>query len=417
MIQIKKEWISKLLIILFYFSYFIPSFSSFDRIGNQWFYLSIISVISFIFILYETSTHSKIKLLIKEKAFISYLFFIVWALTSILYSFNKSESIVTFNQYFTVFVSFVLIKILLTNVPDGINFLLKIFLSAFLLEATLSIVPILIDIEKGALEYRSLRYIGAAANVNITAYSLLYKLPILLYFFSKENRILLKVIYVLAFISTLLIITILGTRSAFISAGVVIISFFIYMVQAKNVSSYKIKHILTITASTIIIIFTSKIISDNGTDVISRASTISLDTNDGSVDERLRFYKQGINYFLENPIIGTGIGNWKIFSIKYDKENIVEYIVPYHAHNDFIQLLVELGIFGLLLYSAFIFFSLKKLFRVEIFDNKINFLYLGIAGVYFIDSMLNFPIARPISQIFLIFFICLISLYKGKSYV
>ena len=345
------------------------------------------------------------------------MFFIVWALTSILYSFNKSESIVTFNQYFTVFVSFVLIKILLTNVPDGINFLLKIFLSAFLLEATLSIVPILIDIEKGALEYRSLRYIGAAANVNITAYSLLYKLPILLYFFSKENRIFLKVIYVLAFISTLLIITILGTRSAFISAGVVIISFFIYMVQAKNVSSYKIKHILTITASTIIIIFTSKIISDNGTDVISRASTISLDTNDGSVDERLRFYKQGINYFLENPIIGTGIGNWKIFSIKYDKENIVEYIVPYHAHNDFIQLLVELGIFGLLLYSAFIFFSLKKLFRVEIFDNKINFLYLGIAGVYFIDSMLNFPIARPISQIFLIFFICLISLYKGKSYV
>ena len=70
-------------------------------------------------------------------------------MVSILYSFNKSEAIVTFNQYFTVFISFILIKILLTNISGRINFLLKMFLLGFFTEIILSIFPILMDIEKG----------------------------------------------------------------------------------------------------------------------------------------------------------------------------------------------------------------------------------------------------------------------------
>lgn len=417
MITKQKKLISKILIILFLITYFIPPISSYDRIGNQWFYLSVICSISFLFIVLETSLHSIIKSLFKEKGIITYFLFIVWAMGSILYSFNKSEAIVTFNQYFTVFISFVIIKILLTNIPEGKFFLLKILFSSFLLEVFLSIAPILYDIEKGSLEFRSLRYIGASANVNITSFSLLYKVPILLYFFSNENRILVKTFYVIVFMSTLLIISVLGTRSAYISTCVIMISYILYMTQIKNGFLFKMKQILPIISSALIIIFTSSIISKKGTDLISRASTINIDTNDGSVDQRLRYYKHGISYFLENPIIGSGIGNWKIFSIKYDRENIDGYVIPYHAHNDFIQLLVELGIFGLLLYSTFIFFFIKKLFIFNLFEDKINFLFLGIAGSYFIDSFLNFPIARPISQIFLILFICLISLYKEKAHV
>ena len=49
--------------------------------------------------------------------------------------------------------------------------------------------------------------------------------------------------------------------------------------------------------------------------------------------------------FLE---LDLGIG--KIKSIDYDSKDIVGYIVPYHAHSDFIQLGAELGIIGFLLY-------------------------------------------------------------------
>ena len=416
MLITQRTLISKTLIILFFISYFIPTFTSYDRMANQWFYLIIISILSSLFIFLDKSVHQKIKFIIKEKEILSYFLFIIWALISILYSFNKPEAIVTFNQYFTVFVCFLVIRILLTNITGAIDFILKIFLFTLLFEVILSIIPILNDIENGTLEYRSIKYLGAAANVNITAYSLLYKTPILLYFFTKEKKLFLRIIYLLAFVSILLIITVLGTRSAFISVGVLVVSYIIYIIQINIKKKYKIQNILFVILSILFIVVISNRISEKGSDFISRASSISINTTDGSVEQRLRYYKTGVNFFLENPLIGTGIGNWKIFSIKYDKTHIDGYIVPYHAHNDLIQLLVELGALGLFLYLLFIFFSIRKLFRFDLFNDKINYLFMGIVGIYFIDSMLNFPIARPISQIFLIFFISLISMYKDKPH-
>ena len=61
-----------------------------------------------------------------------------------------------------------------------------------------------------------------------------------------------------------------------------------------------------------------------GDDIISRASTIRLDTQDGSVNQRLRYYKQGLGHFIDNPIIGVGIGNWKLKS-DYDKKIFMGY--------------------------------------------------------------------------------------------
>ena len=75
-----------------------------------------------------------------------------------------------------------------------------------------------------------------------------------------------------------------------------------------------------------------------GADALSRASTISISTNDGSVNQRLRYYEDVLTHISSNPILGVGIGNWKLTSIGYDKADITGYIVPYHAHSDFISL-------------------------------------------------------------------------------
>ena len=53
--------------------------------------------------------------------------------------------------------------------------------------------------------------------------------------------------------------------------------------------------------------------------VIARASSISISTTDGSVNQRLRYYEQGLTQFLKTPFLGVGIGNWKLISIEYDK--------------------------------------------------------------------------------------------------
>ena len=86
--------------------------------------------------------------------------------------------------------------------------------------------------------------------------------------------------------------------------------------------------------------------STKGADAISRAATISFSTNDGSVNQRLRYYEDVLTHMKSNPFFGVGLGNWKLKSIEYDAKDILGYVVPYHAHSDFIQLGAELGIIG-----------------------------------------------------------------------
>ena len=416
MLTIKNQIISKILISLFLITYFIPNFYAIDRIGNQWFFLSIMSFLSIIFIIKDQNLYTKIKSTIFEKSSILYLIFILWTLSSISYSYNKVEALVTFNQFFSIFISFIIIKTLLHNIPNGIDFILKLFLILLTLEVFMSLIPIIKDIENNKLLIRSMDYKGAAANINITSFSILYKTPILLYFLTKEKKIYIKFIFIILLFSIFLIISILGTRGAYIGAIICLISYLAYLLKTNFKTIFKIKQFAIVCLTLILVLLVNVNLTQGGSDAISRASTISLNTQDGSINSRLRYYKQGINHFIENPIIGVGIGNWKFISIDYDKNNIDGYIVPFHAHNDFIQLLAELGLFGLTFYILFIFFSIKKLFKNIFFDDHINFLLLGSLLIYLSDSMINFPIARPISQLFLITFICLISLYEKKAY-
>ena len=141
-------------------------------------------------------------------------------------------------------------------------------------------------------------------------------------------------------------------------------------------------------------------VSEKGADVISRAAT-SISQADGSVGKRIRYYQDVFNHFISNPIVGVGIGNWKISSIHYDRQDIDGYIVPYHAHSDFIQLGAELGIIGFILYLGIFvlafYYSLIILFKSSLDnDNKWFIFFLTSSlGIYFIDANLNFPIARP----------------------
>ena len=108
-----------------------------------------------------------------------------------------------------------------------------------------------------------------------------------------------------------------------------------------------------------------------------------------------------MNHFKSNPVFGVGIGNWKLSSIFYDKEDITGYIVPYHAHSDFIQLGAELGIIGFILYFGIFllafYFVIVILFKSDLDSDKKLFVFflLSSLAVYFIDANLNFPIARP----------------------
>ena len=81
-------------------------------------------------------------------------------------------------------------KALLSNISNSIDFILKLFLILLSIEVFMSLYPMLKDIENNMLTFRSMDYKGAAANINISSFSILYKIPILLYFLTKEKNLL-----------------------------------------------------------------------------------------------------------------------------------------------------------------------------------------------------------------------------------
>jgi len=97
-----------------------------------------------------------------------------------------------------------------------------------------------------------------------------------------------------------------------------------------------------------------------------------------------------------------------------------DYIVQYYTHNDFLQVLAEVGLLGLIFYILFFGTIFKKLFLNIINSIQSNniFLFLGMAFLtYLADALINFPGSRIVSQLNLVVLISLINynLNNGKD--
>jgi O-antigen ligase len=74
----------------------------------------------------------------------------------------------------------------------------------------------------------------------------------------------------------------------------------------------------------------------------------------GSAQERTALLERGLNLSLRHPIIGLGMGNFHIYSIR---EKV--------AHNGYVETAAELGTIGLLAYLIIILAPLRGLAKIE----------------------------------------------------
>ena len=232
------------------------------------------------------------------------------------------------------------------------------------------------------------------------------KSPVIIYFLFKHQKNKFKVLLLsVILLMVVLSIFILLSRGAFIAFAISTFLLIIYFFIKSNIRKFIIPLVYSVTILLGYFI-SSNLINSEGTNIINeRVSSINIDRADESIDERLRFYSAAIKSIYKNPIIGIGIGNWKIETIRYDAKNLVGYRVPNHAHNDFLQVAAESGLIALIFFLGFIlypfiFYLKNKLYKES---NHILYLVLIMMSVYIIDSMLNFPISRPVSHIFLVF--------------
>lgn len=128
--------------------------------------------------------------------------------------------------------------------------------------------------------------------------------------------------------------------------------------------------------------------------VVSRFFSI-FDLNEGSNSERIENWSQGYDLFSNNLISGVGIGNYS-----YNLNPLLEYRDPVYAHNLYIDLGAEMGIFSLLCWVLIFTVTIWQLIVVVRRNRKdyLHYLSVGLVGslVWFsVHAFFDTPIYSP----------------------
>ncbi|MDA9893062.1 O-antigen ligase family protein [Flavobacteriaceae bacterium] len=383
---------------------FVPNWEAVDKIAPQWLLMGIVNTLAVLYVGYHrTSYGQRISQTLSTTLSYTYIGFILWAACSYFYAINPTEVLVNISRQVNVLVMFLVMGFFVYHLKSK-----KTFLS-FVITAILSIEVYAVLNEalqmvntSGVISSGNLK--GVTANRNITAFSIAIKIPFVLFLIYKNQKALYKFILSGIVFLAILCLSMIQSRASFLAVGLILLAFlglciFLYINDKNKKHLFQFGYLFL--PFLLALGLNQALLSDKGADALARASTISAGTNDGSVNLRLRYYEDVLTHLSSHPILGVGLGNWKLKSIDYDSKDIMGYVVPYHAHSDFIQLGAELGIVGFLLYLGVFIWAILFVYRLIRYSDYSKeekvflFLLLTALGVYSIDANLNFPIARP----------------------
>ncbi len=121
----------------------------------------------------------------------------------------------------------------------------------------------------------------------------------------------------------------------------------------------------------------------------------SFNPGEGSNTERMKNWSQGREVFSDNVLTGAGIGNYSIYLYP-----TADYRAPIYAHNLYLDIGAEMGIFALIAWLALIFITIYQLFKLSrsANDNSARSISLGLIGSFVWFSVHGFfdtPIYSP----------------------
>ncbi|MDC0875243.1 O-antigen ligase family protein [Flavobacteriaceae bacterium] len=411
----KKKYFQILIGLLILSALYTPQGYIIDREAWQWLYLSAINLGALTYNLYMTlkGTLKPLKTPFSFKI-ISILF--IWAIASILYSLSFQVAVIDLSRFFIYLVSFYNLLIVFNETEISFKQLSYLFTVLFIIEIFFSYKPLFEIISQGSFQNYDPNILeGIASNVNVTSFSIALKVPFLIYLFYNEKRNFLKAIFISLLILGYVLLNFLDTRAITLSNY-----FILFIILGFSLVNFNKRVFLKsiILISTIFFSFNIPSFLDSERSEKNQELIEITSNSDESTNQRLRYYKAGIKQIISNPFLGVGFGNWKLESIKYDKNASIQYIVPYHMHNDFLQFGAELGLIGLILYLTFftsIFFKYLidlKNFKIR-WDSKALVTLLFFTYIFF-DSSLNFPFARPMVFLQLLIFIAFLEKQLNK---
>lgn len=404
--------ITSYIFILIYLSIgLVGPFQAFDKVIPQYYLLSIITITHTLYN-YKKENFSLFTPVFSILLFL--LFFI--GLLSVSWSYNIPENLIHSSKFFLLFAIFFNTYHTLKDNNKLIKFSFIIIAFMSIIESSAIFLQFLDNYQLAIIEKigRSELYKGFAGNINIAAFSVLFKSVFLLYFLHKSKSKIVKILIILILTFCFFAVSLTGSRGALLAQYIII---FIYCFHnfIEFFRSKSIKHIfkgLNIIFPFAAVLYLTELLFNT-----LRVSFRTLEIINRGSPSRVRYWQDALQGFFDHPF-GVGFGNWKIESIFYNREYISNYIIPYHAHNDYLEIIAELGIFGIFILSFLFYFTFRMLKRQYLSSNnqeKLIALFIGIAlTVFFIDLSLNFPLKRPIISLTSIILLAILCLKENR---
>ena len=410
----KNAWGPGFCALLYLVVHFIPDFGGADVMGAQWLYISLLDFAILAYILFNNQLYKvAIQAVLKLKFTIVYSFLVIWAFLSLIYSINAIETMVCLARLLSTYLIFINLSILFYKKQvAGLFNVVAVFVAIVLLFDALYVITgfskNMVDMD---LDSNILSLTGKNGNKNVMAASLLIKFPFLL-FVILHNKLIGKILGLGILFLGIMALFILNTRSTYVGLGLLFVLYITAIVLLNKKQDTKtIGTQLAYFMLPLVFAFfaangmLSKAVDMQGFQggygtITKRAGDINVASEQNS---RIKLWKAALDYSSKNPLLGAGYGNWKLASIPYEKEYTNDLFVPYHCHNDYIEMFADLGVIGGISFAAlFVLLGYTVLQFWRKSKDKDHKLITAIAlmaiACYFIDAFFNFPAERTSMQ-------------------
>lgn len=416
----------KLLIVLYALTPFVPRLEAIDPIGSQWLYFGVLNMVSLLLVYFLNKKVEIRQVLGKHILIYVFLAFILVACLSLFTAINMYEGLRVLARVLTSFIGVVSLYFLFQIDANAFfRWLAKVLIVVTFL-ISLQVVfhfvsnwntPRLNDLVEGARLLFGTR--------NATSATLVTLLPFSMWGLLFLNR---KWFYLSLFTCFLCVTAILyvGSRTALISGGLILLLFILFYILSKSSEplSRKLKNNLLpllamVILGFILVLNSNKLYNKKGNtfyDIIHTSANYEdlknakLTNKSIQTNVRILFYEMALEDIKSKPLLGLGLGNWKLSNKDsyYKKSAKDKYIYPVRTHNDFLQVTAETGVLGgilyLLLFVVIGFMLIRGFIKAIEKENKWTYLILLFAFIaYSIDAMLNFPLERTPLQVLWVF--------------
>jgi O-antigen ligase len=385
---------------------FVPVLGT-DKTLDPGLHLQFVSLTLLLLGLWITFSYRKKELNIRSNIvlsfFIIYSVLLLYSIISIIISNNIADGIFFFTKYvlfFILTISFLYFR----NSDDLFNMVSRsaILLSLIVVFPACYQLFELIKEKELIIPSGTYQIYSLLPHRNLLSEILVLTLPFSAYaFFSEKNYW--KYIGITSFNLSLLLIIILSNRASWLSAiSISILVIFILFIKRQGFIFDRVKKFFAANTFIILILSYLFLIGFSDSSGVKSHALNSLDFTNGSTKDRIELWSRTSKMISEKPILGGGLGSWKINILKFGNKGLVsENNTTFYQrpHNDFLWVAAEQGIIGFVLYFLLFVLIFAALIKTLLSkkDNLMNNQLLVILSVttgFIIFSLFSFPKER-----------------------